>query len=97
MVAWKVHEDRIEAVGKMMAGFKQVSHCYRRNPTSDWPYNLYTMIHAKDEASCRETARKMSEKSGVDNFTLLFSHRELKKTSMHYFSEDPGSENDPKN
>ena len=97
MGAWKVHEERIEAVGKIMAGFKQVSHCYRRNPTSDWPYNLYTMIHAKDEASCRETARKMSEKSGVDNFALLFSHRELKKTSMHYFSEDTGSDDDPKN
>ncbi|MGA9262881.1 MAG: Lrp/AsnC family transcriptional regulator, partial [Desulfobacterales bacterium] len=46
MVAWQVEEDRIETVGKIMAGFRQVSHCYRRNPTGDWPYNLYTMIHA---------------------------------------------------
>ena len=97
MGAWEVDEDRIEAVGKIMAGFKQVSHCYRRNPTRDWPYNLYTMIHAKDKAACRETARKMSEKSGVDKFALLFSHRELKKTSMHYFSEDTNNEDDPKN
>jgi DNA-binding Lrp family transcriptional regulator len=45
MVAWQVEEDRIETVGKIMASFRQVSHCYRRNPTGDWPYNLYTMIH----------------------------------------------------
>ena len=97
MGAWQVEEDRIETVGKIMAGFRQVSHCYRRNPTRDWPYNLYTMIHAKDEASCRETARKMSEKSGVDTFALLFSRRELKKTSMQYFSEGDDDEGDMKN
>ena len=85
MVAWQVEEDRIETVGKIMASFRQVSHCYRRNPTGDWPSNLYTMIHARDEASCRETARKMAEKSGVAEYALLFSRRELKKTSMQYF------------
>ncbi|MFZ0240165.1 MAG: Lrp/AsnC family transcriptional regulator [Desulfobacterales bacterium] len=85
MVAWRVTEERIETVGRIMAGFRQVSHCYRRNPTGDWPYNLYTMIHARNEASCHETARKMAEKSGVDDFALLFSRRELKKTSMRYF------------
>ena len=88
MGAWQVGEDRIESVGEKMASFPQVSHCYRRNPQKDWPYNLYTMIHANDEASCRETARQMSEASGVENYTLLFSRRELKKTSMVYFAED---------
>ncbi|MGI9568269.1 MAG: siroheme decarboxylase subunit beta [Desulfobulbia bacterium] len=97
MGAWQVDENRIEAVGEIMAGFKEVSHCYRRNPTVEWPYNLYTMIHAKDEKSCRETALKMSKKSGVDIFVLLFSRKELKKTSMQYFSEDSGKEDGPSN
>jgi len=88
MVAWQVNEERIEEVGKKMASFRQVSHCYRRNPTDTWPYNLYTMIHANDEASCHETARKMAEKASVDNYTLLFSREELKKTSMVYFPSD---------
>lgn len=87
MVAWQVEEERIETVGKIMAGFRQVSHCYRRSPTADWPYNLYTMIHARNEASCRETARKMAEKSCVADYALLFSRRELKKTSMQYFPD----------
>ena len=89
MAAWQVEEDRIEAVGEKMASFSQVSHCYRRNPQEKWPYNLYTMIHANNETSCRETARQMAEAAGVENYTLLFSKRELKKTSMVYFDDDP--------
>jgi len=88
MAAWQVDEDRMEEVGNKMASFKQVSHCYRRNPTDSWPYNLYTMIHANDEEACRQTARKMSQAASVDRYTLLFSRRELKKTSMVYFPSD---------
>ncbi|MCP4345519.1 MAG: Lrp/AsnC family transcriptional regulator [Desulfobacterales bacterium] len=85
MVAWKVDEEIINTVGEKMASFREVSHCYRRNPTPEWPYNLYTMIHAKDEDSCREIARKLSEKASINNYELLFSRVELKKTSMQYF------------
>jgi DNA-binding Lrp family transcriptional regulator len=88
MAAWQVDEDRIEAVGNKMASFKQVSHCYRRNPTDRWPYNLYTMIHANDKESCRRVARRMSRETEVEDYALLFSRKELKKTSMVYFPSD---------
>jgi DNA-binding Lrp family transcriptional regulator len=88
MVAWRVDEDRVARVGRIMASFPEVSHCYRRDPKPDWPYNLYTMIHARDEVACLETARKMAQKTGVDTYTLLFSKKELKKTSMKYFALD---------
>ena len=88
MVAWKVDEARIEKVGQKMASFIQVSHCYRRDPTDQWPYNLFTMVHANDEQSCHETARKMSGATSVEDYTLLFSREELKKTSMVYFPSD---------
>jgi DNA-binding Lrp family transcriptional regulator len=88
MVAWCVDEARIEDVGETFAAFTEVSHCYRRNPAENWPYNLYTMVHANDEAACRSIARKMSEKTHVTDFTLLFSRKELKKTSMAYFADD---------
>jgi len=86
MVAWIVDEDRIDEVGEKMASFRQVSHCYRRNPNGQWPYNLYTMIHANNEDTCRETARQMSRKTHVKEYKLLFSQKELKKTSMKYFT-----------
>ena len=88
MAAWRVEEERIDAVGRTMAGFRQVSHCYRRNPSPAWPYNLYTMIHAEDENACRETARRMAAEAHVDCYSLLFSREELKKTSMVYFATD---------
>lgn len=88
MAAWRVAEERIDEVGRVMASYRQVSHCYRRDPTPQWPYNLYTMIHADDEAACRQTARAMAQAAGVDDFVLLFSREELKKTSMVYFATD---------
>ena len=88
MVAWQVDEARVEEVGRLMAGFRQVSHCYRRNPTHDWPFNLYTMVHARSEEGCRKIAHKMSDKTGVIGYSLLFSRRELKKTSMQYFPDN---------
>ncbi|MDX2439965.1 MAG: Lrp/AsnC family transcriptional regulator [Desulfobacterales bacterium] len=86
MVAWIVDEERIEEVGEKMSFFKEVSHCYRRNPTDEWPYNLYTMVHANNEDTCREVVRTMSSETRVENYKLLFSRKELKKTSMKYFT-----------
>jgi DNA-binding Lrp family transcriptional regulator len=71
-----------------MSSFREVSHCYRRNPTPQWPYNLYTMIHGQNEEACVKTARRMAKKAHVSTYTLLFSQRELKKTSMQYFPSE---------
>ena len=88
MVAWRVAEERTDEVGEKMASFTEVSHCYRRNPAPTWPYNLYTMVHATSEEECRECARKISEATGVTEYSLLFSRKELKKTSMKYFGDE---------
>ena len=86
MTAWQVEEDRADGVGEQMAAFRQISHCYRRITTPEWPYNLYTMIHGKDEASCRAIAQGISENMAIESYIILFSREELKKTSMAYFS-----------
>jgi siroheme decarboxylase len=88
MTAWQVAEERVEAVGAIMAAFPQVSHCYRRDPKPTWPYNLYTMIHGTSEADCIATAAEIAAKAGVAVYELLFSKQELKKTSMKYFSTE---------
>lgn len=89
MIAWAVAEDRVDAVGDIMAGCDAVSHCYRRNPAPGWPYNLYTMVHAGDEAACREIALSISKNTGVAVYEILFSQKEMKKTSMQYFDDEP--------
>jgi siroheme decarboxylase len=85
MVAWRVAEGRIEAVGEAMSGFREVTHCYQRRPQRDWNYNLYTMVHGDSREECRRIAERMARETGVEEYALLFSEREFKKTSMSYF------------
>lgn len=85
MVAWLVPEDRVEEVGKALARFREVTHCYQRRPQKDWKYNLYTMIHGNSREACREIAERMSRSVKVEDYRLLFSEKEFKKTSMKYF------------
>ena len=87
MVAWNVDETRVEQVGTSMAEFDEITHCYRRNPAPGWPYNLYTMVHAATEAECRALVKKIAAAVGESDYTLLFSRKELKKTSMKYFED----------
>ena len=86
MAVWQVPEDRIEDVGRAIAAFREVTHCYHRKPHADWPYNLYTMIHAATEARCREVAQILSRSVGLEDYRLLFSHRELKENHHEVFS-----------
>ena len=78
----------VPVVGKIAAGFNSVTHCYARTGFPGWPYNLYTMIHGKTKDECYGIARKISDASGIEEYDLLFTTRELKKTSFN-----PGIDN----
>ena len=85
MVAWLVPNDRIDDVGRAMADFREVTHCYERRPRKDWKYNLYTMIHGDNEDACHRIAQRISQKTGTEEYVLLFSEKEFKKISMQYY------------
>jgi len=85
MVAWLVPDEQVDEVGKVMAGFREVTHCYQRRPQKDWKYNLYTMVHGDTEDACHQIAQLISQKTGIKEYALLFSRKEFKKTSMQYF------------
>ena len=85
MVAWLVPDERIEEVGKKLARFREVTHCYQRKPQGDWHYNLFSMVHGTSRDQCHEIAERMSQSVGIKEYTLLFSEKEFKKTSMEYF------------
>jgi len=86
MVAWIVETDRADDVANIMIESSAVSHCYLREPASDWPYTLYTMIHATSDEKLDATIRDLSRKTGVSKYTALETVRELKKTSPRYLS-----------
>ena len=85
MVAWRVPKDQVEEVGPLMASVREVSHCYERKPNSKWKYNLFTMVHGKSKQHCREVVGRISEMTGMNDYILLFTRKEFKKTSPEYF------------
>lgn len=86
MVAWYVEDGvDVDEVGRIMAKRPEISHCYLRRNCMDWPYNVYTMIHGKSREDCMRVVRELCERTGVTQYDTLFSHKELKKTSMQYF------------
>ncbi len=88
MIVWKVPEERIDEVGAKLGAFPQVSHCYQRPSYPDWPYNVFSMIHCKSHDEAGDVAKIIQEQIAVNDYTILFSEREFKKTRVQYFVED---------
>ena len=87
MIVWKVPKERINEVGNKLGAFPQVSHCYERPVYSDWPYNVFSMIHCKSFDEAGEVAGQIQKQINVDEYKILFSSREFKKTRVEYFVE----------
>ncbi|AGL02361.1 siroheme decarboxylase subunit beta [Desulfoscipio gibsoniae] len=85
MVVWDVPENKAPEVGRTMAAYEQVSHCYQRPRRPDWPYTIFTVLHGQSREDCEKTAAKLAAETGIKEYKLLFSTRELKKSSMKYF------------
>jgi DNA-binding Lrp family transcriptional regulator len=85
MVVWHVPEEKIDEVGFKLAGFPQVSHCYRRPIYPDWRFNLFSMVHARSLQAAEKMAEEMSETIDVRDYQILFSSREFKKERVKYF------------
>ncbi|MBA7711295.1 hypothetical protein ES703_120253 [subsurface metagenome] len=85
MVAWRVPEDKVEKSGNLMAGFREVSHCYQRRIQGEWKYNLFTMIHGKNNKDCEHIAKKIADMVEINEYVVLLTLKEYKKTSPKYF------------
>ena len=79
MTAMDVPEDRVEEVGQTIAREPGVTHCYTR---SGWDYNLFFMIHDKDRETAIRRVEDIVQRAGGFDHRILFSTRELKKTSF---------------
>src|SRR5574341_1023549 len=88
MIVWKVPEEKIDETGAKLAEFPQVSHCYRRPIYPDWPYNLFSMVHARSEEAAKKMGVEMSKIIGITDYRILFSSREFKKDRVKYFEEN---------
>lgn len=87
MVVWTVPDNRSEEIGAFMASLPSISHCYKRVTIDNWQYNMYTMIHGQTREECEAVVSAISKQTGINEFKILYSIKELKKTSMKYFTD----------
>lgn len=82
MCVWNVPDEITGEVGKAMAEFPEVTHCYERPRAPGWNYNLFAMVHSYTKEDCEEIAARISEATGIKDYKLLYSDREFKKTGV---------------
>ena len=86
MGVWKMPEEQAVELGYRIASFPQVTHCYQRPVYEDWPYRVFSMVHARTEDKVREVIQHISSETGLNEYDILFSTREFKKTRVPYFT-----------
>jgi DNA-binding Lrp family transcriptional regulator len=88
MGVWKVPDDRIMEVGKRMASFRGISHCYQRPTYEDWPFSVFTMAHGRSKEECDAILDSIAADTGIDDRATLYSSTEFKKIRLLYFTDE---------
>ena len=88
MGVWKVPEEQISAVGRRMASFRGISHCYERPTYKDWPYSVFTMAHGRSKEECDAILDAIAADTGITERATLYSSTEFKKVRLLYFTDD---------
>jgi siroheme decarboxylase len=84
LVAWSVPAGQVQNTGKKFASFAFISHCYERQPAFRNKYNIFTMLHSHD-TNYLSLVNEMAMASGINDYLILESVKEYKKTSPEYF------------
>jgi DNA-binding Lrp family transcriptional regulator len=85
MICWRIPEEQLPDLGNRLASYTQVSHCYQRPVYPDWPYSVFSMVHARSREQCEEMARQMAHDIGVSDYVILYSTKEYKKERVKYY------------
>ena len=89
MACWQVPGGRLEAAGNAAAALRAVSHCYERRAFPEWPYALYTMIHARSEEDLSALLRQLAQEIRPVACVVLRTVHEYKKVRLRYFDQVP--------
>ncbi len=65
MGVWEVPEGQELDIGRQMAAFRGISHCYQRPTYKDWPYSIFTMAHGRSKEECDAILTSIAEATGI--------------------------------
>lgn len=85
MVAWRLNEEKVEPAGLQASGHSHVSHCYHRKTYPDWPYPLFTMIHARSREEAQTVVEELSQLLQPEGVLIVPSLKEYKKVRLKFF------------
>ena len=86
LILWAVPDGRTDEVGRILAGFPDVTHCYERRPPFAGKYTLFSMVHMRENRRS-ELLDTLTRATGITDIQVLTSVEEFKKSSMEYFDE----------
>jgi len=86
MVVWDVPEDDLDDRGVAAGRLPYVTLCYHRprRPDQDWPYNLFTMIHGREQAAVDAKIDELASDHLPVAHERLYSTETLKQTGARY-------------
>lgn len=88
MGVWVVPSDAVDEYASRLTQHRAVSHCYLRPVYDDWPYNLYTTVHARSVDECESVINDLATDSGLTQKQALFPTKEYKKVRVNLFSRE---------
>jgi DNA-binding Lrp family transcriptional regulator len=88
MGVWAVPQDSVDDYAAKLAQHRAVSHCYLRPVYDDWPYNLYTTVHARSVDECESVIQDLAIDTGIAQKQPLFPTKEYKKVRASFFSPE---------
>lgn len=88
MGVWVVPQESVDDYAAKLAQHRAVSHCYLRPVYADWPYNLYTTVHARSVDECESVIQDLAIDTGIADKQALFPTKEYKKVRASFFSPE---------
>ncbi len=73
-----------ERIGEALASFREISHCYQREPQFMGRYGIFAMVHAR-RGEMDGLIKNIVNRTGIKDYIVLASAREFKKTSLEPF------------
>jgi len=91
LVAWKPTGAGNGDLGKLLAVFPSVTHCYERRPVPGrWEYTHYTVHHGYSRDLVLDEVKSIANQIGCPDYLVLFSTREFKRVPNVRMDENGG-------